>query len=295
MTFRHLEIFITVAETLNMSESAEKLFIAQPSVSQSVAELERHLKTRLFERLGRRLYLTSKGSEFLSYARHIMTLARDAESHMSKDKMGGTLRIGGTMSVATSVLCTLVKDFSTAHLQVRPALTVANTASLEKELLDDTIDIALIEGTVKSSHLAVFPVMDDELLIVTSADHKLAQKKSVSKAELQGQSFFIREEGSGTRQLFESVMSTHEIEYDLAGILNNAEAIKHAVAAGLGLSVLSKATIHKEIARGELAALKIKGMSFNRHFSLIYHKNKYITPILEAFIKQAQTLKDRKA
>ena len=226
MTFRHLEIFISVAENLNMSLAAERLFIAQSSVSQAVAELERSLKTRLFERFGRRLHLTESGIELLSYARHIMSLKNDLQRTMLDRQRGGSIRIGGTMTVGSTVLFPLLRKFRDIMPGCDIFFTVDNTMKLEKALLEDKIDLALSEGRMKSPHLASRDVMDDELLLVCSASHRFSGRDYIERSELSGERFIIREEGSGTRELFESVMSAGGIGYEVNGVLNNGEAIK---------------------------------------------------------------------
>ncbi len=284
MTFRHLEIFIKVAETLSMTAAAESLFIAQPSVSQSVSELEQHLKTRLFERLGRRLFLTESGVELLSYARHIVALTFEAERRMHDRHRGGSLRIGGSMTVGTTILNSLIKKINSRIPECRVTVRVDNTSALEKMLLNDELDIAFAEGNMKSEHIVFRVMMDDELLLVCPAGHRFSGREYIAPDELASENFIIREEGSGTRELFESVMLAHGIEFRCAGVMNNAEAIKLAVADGLGLSVLSSLSVHREIERGELSALRVDGVNFVRHFSVFHHRNKFITPVMEEFM-----------
>lgn len=284
MTFRHLEIFVKTAETLSMTAAAEILFIAQPSVSQSISELEQHLKTRLFERLGRRLHLTDDGAEFLAYARHIISLSGEAERRMLDRHRGGSIRLGGSVTVGTTVMNSVIKKFMGELPECRVTVTVDDTSALEKLLLSDGIDLAFAEGDMKSQYIISREVMDDELLLICPKGHRFSGIEYIKSSELAGEGFIIREEGSGTRELFESVMMAHRIEYRVAGVMNNAEAIKLAVADGLGISVISSLSVSRELERGELSALRIDGVNFNRHFTLFHHRNKFITPAMEKFM-----------
>jgi len=127
--------------------------------------------------------------------------------------------------------------------------------------------------------------MDDELILVSAAFHPLAKKGKVKPEEIDNMEFIIREEGSGTRELFESVMASKGVNWKTAGVYNNAETIKNMVAAGHGISVMSRIAVEKEVKRNELAIVEIDGMYFKRQFLIAYHKNKYISPILHKFIQ----------
>ncbi len=291
MTFRHLEIFVKVAETLSMTSAAELLFIAQSSVSQSISELEQHLKAKLFERLGRKLYLTENGNEFLSYARHIVSLAADAEMRMREMRKGGTLRIGGSMTVGTTILYRLIQSFVLDNSTVDLTVTVDNTSVLESMLLANKIDLAIAEGKMKSGHIVSRVIMDDELVFICPTHHRFANVDYVNLTDLISEKFILREEGSGTRELFESVMAAHDLQYTVKGVMNNTEAIKLAVAGNLGIAAISVMSIKEELASGELACFRVEGLNFSRNFSLFFHKNKFFTPVMEAFMNLCYIIK----
>lgn len=284
MTLRHLEIFVKVAETLNMTSAAEILFITQPSVSQSISELEQHLKIKLFERFGRRLHLTGNGTEFLSYARHIVSLSDEAERKMYDRQRGGTIRIGGSMTVGTTVLFSLVRRFMDNMPGCKVNIFIDNTNSLEKMLLVDEIDVALAEGTMKSEYIVSKEVKEDELFLICPKTHRFAGRDYVKISELADEDFIVREKGSGTRDLFESVMSTNEVKYRVTGVMNSNETIKLAVIKGFGISVLSALSVADEIDKNKIAIVRIEGINFLRRFSLFHHKNKYITPQMVHFV-----------
>lgn len=285
MTLRHLTIFLVVCDEKNMTAAAEKLHIAQPSVSQAISELERHYNMKLFERLGRKLFITVAGQKLLSYARHILNLSNEAEAAMQEIFEKRIIRVGASVTIGTCIFHRLIGNFiqDNAHTKIAPS--VNNTRIIENMLLLDQVDIGLIEGNVHSQLLVAQPFMKDELVLVTAPGHPFAAAGKIAASELNHAEFLVREEGSGTRELFTSVMASHGISWQAGGVYNSAEAIKDAVAAGLAITVISKMSVQKEIARNELAIVNIEALNFRRQFCIVYHKNKFITPVLSKFIQ----------
>jgi LysR family transcriptional regulator, transcriptional activator of the cysJI operon len=289
MTLRHLSIFTVVSDTLSMTKAAQKLFIAQPSVSQSIAELERDLGVRLFERLNGKLFLTVNGQQFLPYARHVSSLMSEVSDIFSGSNAREKLRAASTLTVGTTVFNRIIRSFKEKNPSCDIYFRTENTRIVENLILSDKIDIALIEGNVKSPHILTIPVMDDELVVIMHPGNPLLRIKNIKAKDLLEQQFILREEGSGTRELFENVMRRKSITYSIAGEMNNAEAIKLAVAAGLGISVISRRSIEKELQRKELCAVEIPDLRFSRKFSIIYHKNKFVTSFMRNFIDIAKS------
>lgn len=286
MTLRHLTIFLRVCDEGHMTAAAAKLHIAQPSVSQAISELEKYYNVKLFERLGRKLFITAAGQKLLTYARHIVNLNKEAEEAMRKLDDNGIIRIGASVTVGTCVLNDILREFMSYNPNVKVVSAVNNTKVIEEMLLLDQLDIGLVEGKIHSSGIAEKPFMNDALVLVTATAHPFAVKGKITSLELNNMEFIIREDGSGTRELFESVMASKGINWQLAGVYNNAEAIKNAVSAGLAISVMSKMAVQKEIARRELAIVEIEDLCFNRQYIIIHHKNKYISPILHRFMQK---------
>jgi DNA-binding transcriptional LysR family regulator len=285
MTLRHLYVFLCVCDEGNMTAAAKKLYIAQPSVSQTIFELEKYYNVKLFERLGKKLFITLAGQKLVTYARHIVNLHQEAEDVMRETHENSVLRIGASVTVGTYILHHIIKEFIHSNSKVKIISSVNNTKVIEGMLLADQLDIGLVEGKVQSEAIVYTPFMEDELVLVSSVSHPFAKKEKISIIELENREFIVREEGSGTRKLFESVMTDKGMHWDIAGVYNNAESIKTAVSAGLGVSVMSRMAVQKEAERSELAIIQIEKVSFKRQFSIIYHKNKYISPVLNRFIQ----------
>lgn len=286
MGIRHLRIFASVCSEGSMSGAAKKLFMAQPSVSQAIMELERHYDVVLFERLGRRLYLTSAGKKLLEYAHHIINLHEQVEREMRDLSSKGAIRVGASMTVGNCILVDLLKRFKEAGPGSSVESVVDNTSVIEGMLLLDQIDIGVVEGAVHSGDLTAVPFMDDELVLICAAGHPWGFTGEVGLQELEAADFIVREQGSGTRELFESVMAAEGIKWRRTGVYNNTETIKNAVASGLGVSVVSKMAVEKELESGMLLSVKIRGISFKRKFSIVYHKNKFISEAMKLFMRE---------
>ena len=291
MTLRHLKIFLCVCDEGNMTAAAGKLYMAQPSVSQAIAELEKYYHVKLFERLGRKLFITIAGQKLITYARHIVNLAKEAEDVMQEIHHNGVIRIGASVTVGTCILHEIIRNVKQKNPQIKIISSVNNTTIIEGMLLADELDIGLVEGKIHSQGLVSQPFMADDLVLVTSTFHPLAQKDHVTPADIDNMEFIVREAGSGTRELFEVVMDNHSINWQIGGVYNNAETIKNMVSAGLGISVMSRLAVQKEIKRNELKIVTIEGLSFKRQFIIVHHKNKYIVPAMQIFMQECMDYK----
>ncbi|MEG1984107.1 MAG: LysR family transcriptional regulator [Oscillospiraceae bacterium] len=284
MTLRHLRVFIAVAENGKMSAAAEKLYIAQPSVSQAIAEIEEQYGGKLFERLSRKLYLTPLGEQLLGYARHIISLYDEMDTQLKNSASAAILKIGATVTVGTCVICPILNKLKSVNPELTAHVQIGNTRDIEEKLMRSELDIGLVEGKVKSSDLIYEPVISDELLLVCSPKHRLSACSSVIAQNLSSEPMVIREKGSGTRELFENYLLLHGIHINESWVCNNSEAIKNAVIDNQGLTVISRRLVAKELSRKTLVSIPIKDGIMSREFSLVYHKNKYLTPSIEEFI-----------
>jgi LysR family transcriptional regulator, transcriptional activator of the cysJI operon len=283
MDFRHFKIFLTVCETGNMTHAARELYITQPSVSQSIAELENYYGVRLFERLNHRLYLTPAGERLRSYAQHILNLSEQARKELADLGHAGTIRIGASLTIGAYLLPELVSSFRQKYPEIEVFTLVDNTTLIEKQILEDQLDLGLVEGQVSSPHIVEEIFAEDHLVFIASPQHPLAGKSTVTIKELSGREFIVREAGSGTQAIFENAMQTAGISWKVNGIYNNNEAIKQAVSANLGLGVVSKIAITEEARQGKLVSLDVQGMALKRKFNLIYHRQKFFTRAMQLF------------
>ena len=288
MTIRHLKIFIAVAETGKMGLAAKQLYIAQPTVSQVIADMEDAYGVKLFERLSKKLYITEEGIQLLSYARHIVTLFDEMERNLRNASSHILLRVGATITVGSCVLAGIIKRYEEQRTNAQVQVFVDNTRLIEKMLLESELDLALVEGSIQSPELLVQPVMEDELVLVCSVNHPFAGRKMVYAEDLKGQNFILREEGSGTRALFEHYLLQHGVEIHPKWVCHSSDSILNAVCGGQGLTVISRLLVQNGIKAGKLCILPLEDARLTRNFNSVYHKNKFLSPALTDFIAELE-------
>lgn len=279
MTRRHLEIFIAVAEEGSMTAAAKRLYIAQPTVSQCIKDLEGEQEVQVFERIGKHLYLTREGETLLSYARHIMALYREMEQQLTavgKDEwhMGCTLTVGETM------LPELIPTFRKSLAGSQIHTIVRNTADIQEALLNNRIDFGIVEGDIRHPDIITEALTFDRLICVCGQQHPL-YGKGVDNHCLDGERFLLRERGSGTRLRFEQGMQRMELSYIEGMECNSFGPIIAAAKAGIGIGVVSNRLVKEELENKTLWQVNEKESFMNRMFTLVYHKNKYISSDLE--------------
>ncbi|KEI83498.1 LysR family transcriptional regulator [Clostridium botulinum] len=289
MNERKLRIFYEVAEKLNMTEVAEKLYISQPAVSQTILELENELGVKLFDRINRRLYLTNEGELFLNYVRRILNMHDDAIRSLKdiNSLKTGKLKIGASTTIGIYILPDIIGKFTKQYKGIDTSIAIENTKLISDMILDNSIDFAFVEGPVYNEEIIKENFCDDELVFITSPEHPWSNKDEISINEVDREKIIMREIGSGTREVFESYMTANNVNYNIAFELGNTEAIKKAVEAGLGVSCISKRCIKNEINNNTLSWTKLKEFEIKRKLILIYHKDKFLSTLLKTFIKFA--------
>lgn len=288
MTIRHLKIFIAVAETGQMSKAAQRCYLTQPTVSQAIRELEEHYETLLFERLSKRLHITPSGQKLLGHARKLEAEYNQLEEAMKGESLKKNLRIGATMTVGACLLPELLNCLQQELPRLNLYSYIANTSVIEKQLLDADLDIGLVEGVVKSPDLISLPVIDDFLVLACSTKHAFASRETVSLKELEGYPFVMREQGSGTRSLFEQYAADKHLNLNVACESNSTEAIKNAVMENDYLAVISARLLMKEAKAGKIHLYRNRDHLWNRCFYLVYHKDKQFTEEMSAIKRMTE-------
>ena len=284
MTIRHLQIFVAVADCGKMRAAAERLHISQPSVSQAVRELESYYNIKLFERLSQRIYITETGKKLLPYARHIIDSFETMEGFINDTSSGNVIRVGGSVSVGTRLLPPMIKSLENEVPDVDVCVIVDNTAAIEGKIQRSELDIAVVEGIVRSDELVKKDIYDDELVLVVGPEHELFNHPGIKLKELTKHALISRESGSVERNQFEQFLLEHDIKKKNKWSCSNTETIKKAVLNGEGIAILSRMVIEKEIAAGEVRVLNVENTRMKRKIKLIYHKNKYISQSMKQFI-----------
>lgn len=282
MTLRQLEIFVAIANSGNITIAADNLHLSQAAMSMGLNTLEHQLGEKLFDRMGKRLLLNPAGYQLLPKAMRLLDQARELE-HSVGDKtkeLGGALRIGASSTIGNYVLPTSITKFVSLHPQVKVVLWVGNTEQIINQVLKYTVDVGIIEGHCRQQEIEVIPWKKDQLVIVAAPQHPLAKKNHIAKKDLTSARWILRESGSGTRQKFEEAFAGIEPFLEFG----STEAIKNAVASGVGIGCLAKAAVIELIQQRKLIELKTPLTNLTRDFYILLHKEKYRTQTLSAFI-----------
>ncbi len=288
MNLRQLELFTKVAEIGSVTKTAKQVYMSQPAVSQAITELEDKLQLRLFERINHKMLLTSAGETLYQYSRRILSLLEEAENSM-KDIANirmGKLRIGASTTIGIYLLPHLLGDFQIEYDNIETQFFIDNSSVIEEMIMDNTIDVGLVEGPIHSKDITVKHLVADELFLICSPKHKWASenKRSIKPAELAEEVLIFRESGSGTREVIEHALNQQKVKYKPTHVLNNTEAIKNAVIANIGVAFLPQVAVEYDIKAGHLLHVDVEDIVFTRDFNLIFHKDKYHSVLLNAFI-----------
>ncbi|MGB3463055.1 MAG: LysR substrate-binding domain-containing protein [Rhodanobacter lindaniclasticus] len=282
---RQLDVFVQVAVLGSVRAAAERLHLTQPAASMALAEMERQLDTPVFDRQRGRLHLNARGRELLPLAQEL--LERHAEfgrrARAEGAALAGELRIGASNTVGNYRVGELLGAFVRANSQVAIRLRVANTETIAAAMLDHNLDIGCVEGPVTHPQLEVRPWRDDLLVVCAPPEHPLARKRGLKPADFAGARWVLREPGSATRATSERVLSQLPPGETVLE-LDQIEAIKQVVVAGLGIACLPAVAITDAVAAGHLKALRTPFLDLRRKLSLLLHRQKYRGALLDAFL-----------
>lgn len=284
MTLRHLRIFLAVCREGSATAAAEKLYIAQPTVSVAIRELEEHYSVTLFDRIGRRLFLTDAGRQMQSYAQHIVALLDEMEARSQDWEETGTLRLGSSITIGTVQLPGIVTRLQERYPKLRIEVMVSNSDTIESAILENEIDLGMIEGVCRNQKLADLPLGGDELVFLCHPAHPFAGQ-SISAGQLSGQPFLFREKGSAGRDLVESTLKASGVEPHPLWQSISTQALVSGVAEGLGVAVLPLPLIQPALSAGTVSQFWVAGIRFARRFRLLHHRNKYLTRPMEVMIQ----------
>lgn len=282
---RQLEVFVTIAATGSVRAAAEAVHLSQPAVSMAVAELERLLGQRVFDRAGRRLALNEHGMALLPRAQEILERMRDLPRHVTgaRAALRGDLRIGASNTVGNYLVGDLLGGFARAYPDVALHLAIANTEAIVADVRRFAVDIGCVEGAVPHADVDMLPWRDDRLVVCVGPDHPLARRRRLAARDFRDVRWILRERGSATRALAERALSRLPAAASVLE-LGQSEAIKQAVIAGLGIACLPEVAIGDARAAGKLCVLRTPFLDLRRNLTLVLHRERYRGPLLSAFL-----------
>ena len=283
VTFRQLRVFAEVARTSSIQRAAEALHLTAPAVSMQVKEVETQVGLPLFDRGGRRLSLNTAGEYFLVYARRLLGTLKEAEDAMARfTRMESGVLTVGMVSSAKYFLPPLMARFHAEHPAVEVRLRLGNREQLAALMAANEVDLAIMGRPPKSFANRAEPFALHPHSLITAPDHPFAQAEHVPAAMLAREPFIVREAGSGTRAALMEYLERWQLEPMFVMEMDSTEAIKQAVMAGLGVSLVSLHTIGLEWRHGLLAAPPVEGLPLMRRWHVVNTAGKLLSPAAEA-------------
>ena len=283
-TVRQLQIFSVAASHLSFARAAEKLHLTHAAISLQIKQLEDVCGTQLFDRIGKKVFLTEAGDILLDHARQILQSLKDADESLMalKGLKGGRVTIAVT-STAEYFAPGLLAEFRKAQADVRVRLLVDNREEVSRMLISNEVDLAIMGRPPADMEAEATTFAPHPFVIVAGADHPLVGRTALTLDDIAQETMIVREAGSGTRLAMEGFFREHSSEPNIDMEMGSNEAIKQAVVAGLGISFISQHTLGLELSAGRLVVLPVEGMPVMRRWFLVRHKSKRLTPALGAF------------
>lgn len=278
LNFHQLHIFHTVAEYGSFSTAAQSLGMTQPAITMQVQALEEYFGTKLFHRTTKRVELSDAGKALLPYARRALDLMRETDQAMAQytQMLKDRLQLGASLTIGEYILPRLLGPFAKEYPYIMISLKVFNTTQIVEEILNHHLTFGLVEAPIEHPDIHSDVVLNDELFLVMPSDHPLRAVESPTFDQLVDYPFVLREPGSGTRQVMEREILQRGYDPSRLKIvmeLGSTGAVKSAVEAGLGLSVLSRSAVRHESVLGTVVTKRIADLSFIRDFHAVYLKS----------------------
>jgi DNA-binding transcriptional LysR family regulator len=289
MDLRRLEIFAKVAELGSFSRAADALFLTQPTISEHVRALEDELGVQLLDRLGRGTTPTRAGQLLLGYARRLLSLAGEAQQAIDRfqGRMSGHLVVGGSTIPGEYLLPALIGRFKGKYPDILISLLIGSSREVNDWVEDGRVEVGVVGARARSRALESHDLMVDELVVVVPAEHAWTGRKTVTVADVKTEPLLLRERGSGSREALERALADVGADlssFRIAGEMGSTQAIKQAVRAGVGVSLISRRAVEDECRAHLLYCLKVKDLKVSRAFSLVTHLDRSRSPLAQAFV-----------
>ena len=289
MNLHQLKVFYEVAKAKSFSAAAKTLYLTQPAVSWQVKSLEESFDMKFLDRIGKKILLTEEGKVLFDFADRILNLTRQAEEALSdlKGLSRGTLKIASTYTFGDFYLPALLQTFHGKYPKIAVQVSTGNSSQTIENTLLHKSDLAIAASDPKNEKLEVREMTTDLLVGVVSPSHPFARRKSISLKELNGQPLILREKGSSPRRIIDEILGQKGISPEIIMESASTSAIKKMVEGGIGMAILSQQVVKKELQAQSLKKLPFSDAEIVYRFYLIYHKDKYLSRALKAFIDAA--------
>jgi len=278
ITIQQLEVLMALVEAGSFTRAAGRLFLSQPSLTKQIQNLEAAAGTRLVKRGGTGISLTPEGQIIYDYAKRAIRLREDAKERLVRQKAqeSGHIYLSGSTIPATYILPHLISRLKETHHGIQVHIRMHDSEETLQTILNDQAEMGFIGKEPVNKKLVVQRLWKDHLVLAVPFDHPLAKQKTARTGELAKVPFIVRERGSATRDIIEECLQkqlgTSLSSFNVVCEMGSSEAVKEAILAGLGVSILSSFAIKREISQGLLTALHVSNCDMERYFYLIYKK-----------------------
>lgn len=292
MDIRDLEVFLAVAKHLNFTRAGEEVHLSQPSVSVRIHRLEDELQARLFEQVHKKVVLLEAGHVLEPHARRAISAVEDARKAIEELKglESGSLRIGASTTPGMYLVPRIMAEFKRQHPKISMSLSIRNTRLVEIEVIKNEFDLGFVGGHLIGDVVQWLPWRTDTILLIAPPNHRLAKMKRIKLSDLAKEKLILREPGSATRAEVEKRLAALNLTLELAAHLDNPEAVKQAVANGMGLAFVSQFAVETELKARALAAVKVQRLDIRRELKIIYRRGKHLSRTARVLIETAQKL-----
>lgn len=288
MNLDSLKMFCLVVDEGSISKAARLNFVSQPAVTRQIRQLEELYGAKLFERAAGKLTLSEAGEVLYPYAREIVEYSKRSFEAIQEitANQESVLNVGASSTIGEYLLPGLLGNFSKNYPDLKFSLTIGNTPNILSKLENYDIDIAFVEGAVENEEFITEKFTDDELILVTSSNHRWKEKAQICIDELTEEKMIWREADSGTRQIVENALQEYGVLQKIKSAmeLGSYQSIKSAVEADLGVSILPKLTVAKELKYGILHELKVSNFNISRHLWMVQKTHRFKKSGLKYFI-----------
>lgn len=284
MTLRHMRIFQKIYETQSVTRAAEALHMTQPAVTRALQELEKYYGLRLFERLNRRLTVTEAGRRMYDYALHLTETFDTMEKSLRDWERQGVLRVGASVSLGCSLLPQLARTFQEEHPGVEVRVRIANGELLRRDLLENRLDLALLDGEENGADLMLTPFAAGEMALIVPPGHPLARAGGATLAQAAAYPLLLRETGSATRRFLDQLLMSRGLAVQPVWESASTQALLSAVREGLGITLVPWALARQTVLRGEAERCPVTDAELIRRRYVAWHPSKYVTGTMRAFV-----------
>jgi LysR family transcriptional regulator, transcriptional activator of the cysJI operon len=285
-----LKVFVTVIEQQNFSRAGDILNLSQPGVSLHIRNLENELGTKLIYRSPKQVQITEPGKILYRHAKQMLNHYETAKREINEfnNVVSGTMKIGASFTIGEYYLPKVLAEFAAQYPMVDIQIIISNSNDVIQGIRSNKLDIGLIEGETDYKDIDVRPFMNDEMIVVVPPDHPLSQMDLIEGNMLQNQTWVLREQGSGTRTYSDKLLSSLELNIKKTFIFTSIQGVKEAVMAGLGIALLSRLTVQKELKSNELKTFHLKNEPIIRPFSIVKKLDFEASKAMELFLRKVE-------